>query len=307
MFEALPSDLKHGVETFLHGVFGGSAPALEAHADELYDLYTPVRNLVHSKHGAEVTLYRGEPVDKPAIVRKFLSWTPSFKMATHFAQMRGYEVVTASVRVADVVAVFVSPHDAKYIEYLVRFRKSHHEKGQQLPLKGYVEFDIPFGGWSVELAQTMVKRLEHELAAMGGSILQTNISEEYEMATAYVLVPANVKIDENDSTRIGEFEAQFLEVYSHHMTASKSVSARGFFDVGDRILYGKYKNKKGRIVSVGLDVKGNPIIEIEPVPKGRKKNQIIGLYKIWHDPPPALAQKVLARYTQAAMLDDGED
>jgi hypothetical protein len=53
------------------------------------------------------------------------------------------------------------------------------------------------------------------------------------------------------------------------------------FEVGDIILYGKYKNKKGKLVSFGKNDKGQPTIEIEPIPKGRKKNKVMGLYKIW--------------------------
>lgn len=61
----------------------------------------------------------------------------------------------------------------------------------------------------------------------------------------------------------------------------------GIFKKGDQVLFGKYKNKKGKIVDVYLDDKGHPTIEIEPVPKGRKKNKTMGLYKIWknEDPP----------------------
>jgi hypothetical protein len=62
--------------------------------------------------------------------------------------------------------------------------------------------------------------------------------------------------------------------------------AKGEFVVGDPILFGKYKNKRGIIVRVFEDEKGHPSIEVQPVPKGRKKNKIIGLYKIWHDPDP---------------------
>jgi hypothetical protein len=63
--------------------------------------------------------------------------------------------------------------------------------------------------------------------------------------------------------------------------AARYMMAKGYFNVGDRILYGKYKNKVGIIKAFGQDHWGNPTIEVEPVPKGRKKNKIIGLYKIW--------------------------
>lgn len=68
--------------------------------------------------------------------------------------------------------------------------------------------------------------------------------------------------------------------------AVRHLLAQGEFQVGNPILYGKYKNKRGIIVRLFNDEKGHPTIEVEPVPKGRKQNKLIGLYKIWHDPNP---------------------
>lgn len=62
------------------------------------------------------------------------------------------------------------------------------------------------------------------------------------------------------------------------------------FDVGDTILYGKYKNKKGKIVSFGTNHKGQATVTIEPIPKGRKKNKELGLFKIWTSPTEATAR-----------------
>jgi hypothetical protein len=55
----------------------------------------------------------------------------------------------------------------------------------------------------------------------------------------------------------------------------------GYFSPGVKVLYGKYKNKKGIVKGFGSDKWGNPTIEIEPIPKGRKQNVIVGLFKIW--------------------------
>ena len=44
---------------------------------------------------------------------------------------------------------------------------------------------------------------------------------------------------------------------------------------------GKFKNTKGKIVGLNYDKWGNPMLEIEPIPKGRKKNREIGLFRIW--------------------------
>jgi hypothetical protein len=53
------------------------------------------------------------------------------------------------------------------------------------------------------------------------------------------------------------------------------------FDIGDVVLFGKYKNKRGKILSFGTNDRGQPVVEIEPVPKGRKQNKTLGLYKVW--------------------------
>jgi hypothetical protein len=64
----------------------------------------------------------------------------------------------------------------------------------------------------------------------------------------------------------------------------RHLAAEGYFAVGDEILMGKYKNKRGRIVKFFDDERGVPSVEVEPIPKGRKQNKVIGLYKIWHLP-----------------------
>lgn len=66
---------------------------------------------------------------------------------------------------------------------------------------------------------------------------------------------------------------------------SRRVAARyvqaAYFSVGDIVLMGKYKNKRGRIVAFAEDKWGNPTVEVEPIPKGRKQNKVFGLFKIW--------------------------
>jgi len=54
-----------------------------------------------------------------------------------------------------------------------------------------------------------------------------------------------------------------------------------YFKIGDEVLMGKFKNTKGKIVGLNYDKWGNPMLEIEPIPKGRKKNREIGLFRIW--------------------------
>ena len=54
-----------------------------------------------------------------------------------------------------------------------------------------------------------------------------------------------------------------------------------YFKVGDEVLFGKFKNSRGVIVGISLDQWGSPMLEIEPTPKGRKKNKLIGLFRVW--------------------------
>jgi hypothetical protein len=63
--------------------------------------------------------------------------------------------------------------------------------------------------------------------------------------------------------------------------ATRFLIASGYLNIGDAILYGRWKNYHGKIVGFGQDHWGNPTVEIEPIPKGRKQNKVIGLYKIW--------------------------
>lgn len=62
---------------------------------------------------------------------------------------------------------------------------------------------------------------------------------------------------------------------------AEALAKRAYFKIGDVVLMGKYKSRRGTIVGFGRDKWKNPTVEIEPTPKGRKQNKIIGLYKIW--------------------------
>jgi len=85
---------------------------------------------------------------------------------------------------------------------------------------------------------------------------------------------------------VGEFlkevERQGFRTSSSFRVASRHRAS--YFNVGDVVRFGKYKNKSGKIVAAYLDEKGHPVVEIEPIPKGRKQNKVIQLYRIWHAP-----------------------
>jgi hypothetical protein len=56
----------------------------------------------------------------------------------------------------------------------------------------------------------------------------------------------------------------------------------------------------GKIVKLWVDARGIPMIEIEPVPKGRKKNRSMSLYRIRH---LKATTRVAARY----LFDSSEE
>lgn len=60
------------------------------------------------------------------------------------------------------------------------------------------------------------------------------------------------------------------------------VRSAGYFEVGDQVFFGKYKNKAGIVQRLFKDEHGVPRVEIQPQPQGRKKNRTMGLFNIWH-------------------------
>lgn len=68
-----------------------------------------------------------------------------------------------------------------------------------------------------------------------------------------------------------------------------------YFNVGDEILFGKWKNKRGIIQSITVDPKGNPVVVIQP--KNGRKLVEMQLFKIWKAAPTdRLVTKVAAAY-----------
>lgn len=61
------------------------------------------------------------------------------------------------------------------------------------------------------------------------------------------------------------------------------VITSSYFSIGDIVLYGKYKNHKGKVISFGSDKWGNPTVTISPIPLGRKKPKTFGLFRIWKE------------------------
>jgi hypothetical protein len=72
-----------------------------------------------------------------------------------------------------------------------------------------------------------------------------------------------------------------LKTLLRRLVEKKEGPDAGPFSVGDLVFTGKYKNSKGKIKKIFNDEKDHVAVEVEPDPKGRKKNKEISLYKIW--------------------------
>jgi hypothetical protein len=218
VFNDLDPSLQHKVENFLWGVIAGKAPALEAYTDELYEAYTPVRRALPGT----VHLYRGEPVDKPHVKRRFISWSPSKRIAAEFATEQGYEIIEADVRSSDVVAVLLSPHNRSYVEYLVLDRKKYHQTGRALPSIGFISEDSRGNGlgWasarSVDFSPDLVKAelpaIERAVQAIGGKVKGVSIDEENEAASITVGLPPEA-VGGQDEVQAGPYTVEYLRLW----------------------------------------------------------------------------------------------
>lgn len=71
--------------------------------------------------------------------------------------------------------------------------------------------------------------------------------------------------------------------------ATRFLTSKAFFEVGDYVWGGKYKNKLYKVLGFGTSEKGDPTISLQPVPKGRKQNKVISLFKVRKIEPEELA------------------
>lgn len=95
-----------------------------------------------------------------------------------------------------------------------------------------------------------------------------------------------------EGANLEAFERIVLGQVSSARVANRHLAKTFQLNVGDPILYGKYKNKRGIIKEFKTDEKsGDPIVVIEPDPKGRKQDQELKLFKIRYDESRAEAEK----------------
>lgn len=73
---------------------------------------------------------------------------------------------------------------------------------------------------------------------------------------------------------------------SSQRVVARYLVARGYFSPGDYVFYGKWKNKPGKLTRMFVDERGVPMVEIEPIPLGRKKPKTMSLFKFWRVTDP---------------------
>jgi hypothetical protein len=130
---------------------------------------------------------------------------------------------------------------------------------------------------------------------------KSNIDEAFAEVFASYVLENEMDRDQLESFRsvvssTEEDDAEDLELMAecgcplNYKVASRYLVARGYFEQGDYVLFGKYKNKPGKLVRMFTDDRGVPMVEIEPIPKGRKKPKTMGLFKFWHLPKERLEE-----------------
>lgn len=91
------------------------------------------------------------------------------------------------------------------------------------------------------------------------------------------------------------------------MSRPRSIAARfvqaAYFEIGSIVTYGKYKNHRGKLKSFGKDKWGNPTVTIEPIPKGRKQDKTLGLFRIWRADVKEKAMKELEKEKKESSMN----
>ena len=106
-------------------------------------------------------------------------------------------------------------------------------------------------------------------------------------------VASHVKVG---SIRVADNELRMSSsgpAMSSSNTGTNSPSDDPYFSEGDVVTFGRFQNKPGKIVRLWKDERGVPMVEIEPMPKGRKKNRSFGLFRIRH---MDMAKRVASRW-----------
>jgi hypothetical protein len=73
----------------------------------------------------------------------------------------------------------------------------------------------------------------------------------------------------------------------------------GYLNIGDMVLYGKFKNALGRIIGFSTNEKGDPTVEVQPMnsdgTEKKSKPKVLTMLKI-RKKKAAIAERVALRY-----------
>lgn len=158
------------------------------------------------------------------------------------------------------------------------YDKEHHNAGNEVQTKEYFQALLDSGTKTINVPKIPItgyanKNPEEAFCEAIGLLVAYGPQAVHEVIRDWlsIVLPGQVKIATDDAV-IEKLAATFLK-------------NAGYFSPGDLVLFGKYKNKKAIIRSISVDDRGVPVVEIEPVPKGRKQNKVLGLFNIWHADP----------------------
>lgn len=207
----------------------------------------------------------------------------------------------------------IGPEDSAYIAEQVDRRSKRYRKILMLDYSYVMKV-------TDELADTLRredKSVDEALDKLGlpSDYARTNEGEDFaESFVAFMVNPS--RLSDNALFRM----QQALSLSGLYGKAVMRLAARvakryvesGYLDIGDLILYGKFKNALGRITGFGTNDKGDPTVTIQPVDKegNPKKGQpkelvLLKVRKVEEKKealryPMSLAQNVVARFRQAA-------
>jgi len=169
-------------------------------------------------------------------------------------------------------------------------------KSEDAVLHGYRVVAGPDGYFFIE---------QDETTETAGELLfltqeQVYRADQWEEVPLYVRSRVTVQLSNGDSVSAWAYFRPEMTGMLQQRVAHRFLIAS--FKPGDYILFGKFRNKRARVIRIFNDERGIPYIEVQPVPKGRKKNRIFGLYTIRHMTPEAILESQQLEAAERALV-----
>lgn len=126
--------------------------------------------------------------------------------------------------------------------------------------------------------------LIQEFGLKGAEIRQLTQMAQEALLDDPILVVSPERLTERVRQRMRQIKTATVRIPTAEEIEAGELEA-SYFNLGDTILYGKYKNHRGIIKEFKQDERGVPTAVIQPDPQGRKKDKEIGVFKFWHADP----------------------